>query len=148
MKTYLPNRNKFTQGFFVPKNPDKYRGSLPIRYLSSWEYKVMLMLDNHPNILFWSSESVPIPYINPLTRKQSNYYPDFLVVYKDKYGKEKKELIEVKPAAETFLESARSKKQKLAVGLNSVKWAAAKEFCRRNGLSFRVITEHNIFSGK
>lgn len=148
MKTFLPNREKFSQGFFTPKNPDKYKGQLPIRYLSSWEFKVMQMLDNHPNILYWSSESIAIPYMNPYTKKPSKYYPDFIVVYVDKYGKEKREMIEVKPASETFLESAKSKKQKLAIGLNSVKWAAAKEFSKRNGMTFRVITEHNIFAGK
>ena len=69
IKNTLPGQGKFNQGYFTPKNPEKYKGILPIRFLSSWEHKMMIMLDSHPFFLSWSSESIKIPYYNPITKK-------------------------------------------------------------------------------
>lgn len=112
------------------------------------------MFDTNPNILAWSSESVGIKYLHPfkLAQGHSNpvatYYPDYLIVYIDKNGKQHKEMIEVKPFKQTVMEAAKGKKDKEAVILNTAKWEAARAYCRNVGLKFRIITEKDIFAGK
>ena len=137
---------KYVQGKYIPVNPNKYVGTYPIFFRSSWEFKAMQLFDSHPNILKWASESVKIPYQNPFTGKYTVYVPDFVVTYVDAKGNQKTEIIEVKPAKETFLEKAKSQRAKAAVALNTYKWAAAQAFAKSNGMSFRVMTEHDIFN--
>ena len=138
----------YMQGIFIPKNPQKIIGKAKITYRSGWEFTVMSLLDSHPNVINWSSESISIPYVNPLTGKKTVYIPDFLVVYSDKHGKQRAELIEVKPKKEAILENAKSKKDMVALVLNTAKWAAGLEFCKKNGLTFRVLTEDQIYITK
>lgn len=136
----------YVQGQYKPVNPDKYVGTYPIVFRSSWEFKVMQMFDCNPNFTSWASESLKIPYQNPFTGKYTVYIPDFVVTYVDANGQQKAEIIEVKPAKETFLEKAKSQKSKAAVALNTFKWAAAHEFAKSHGMKFRVMTEDNIFN--
>lgn len=135
------------KGYFEPKNPEKLLSNKRIIFRSSWERKFMEMCDSHPNIIQWASEhpDTKIPYFNPLKNKHTIYVPDFFVVYKDSSGKKRVELVEVKPAAETYLKEAKSKRHKLALAVNVAKWKAAQEWCARKGIKFRVITEHDIF---
>ena len=125
--------SKYAQGFFVPKNPEKYVGTGNIRYRSSWEMVFMQFCDNNPKVLQWASESVQIPYRNPLTGKQTIYVPDFLVIYQSK-GKKITELIEIKPKAQTMItEKTRSARDKAAIAVNTCKWQAAQIWCKRMG---------------
>lgn len=137
--------SKFTKGEYVPKNPKKYIGKYPIIYRSGWELCLMQKFDLHPSILEWASESLQIPYKNPFTNKHTVYIPDFFVKYLDKKNKLHVEIIEVKPLKETLLEKARTKKDKLSVALNTVKWQAAQAFCKKTGLTFRIMTEEQLF---
>lgn len=136
----------YVQGQYKPVNSSKYVGTYPIYFRSSWEHKVMVMFDTNPNIISWASESLKIPYVNPFTGKYTVYVPDFVVTYVDAKGNQKAEIIEVKPAKETFLEQAKSQKAKAAVALNTYKWAAAQAFANHHGMTFRVMTENNIFN--
>lgn len=136
----------YVQGQYKPANPTKYVGTYPIIFRSSWEFKVMQMFDINPNISSWASESLKIPYQNPFTGKYTVYVPDFVVTYVDAKGNQKAEIIEVKPAKETFLEQAKSQKAKAAVALNTFKWAAAQAFAKHHGMTFRVMNEENIFN--
>lgn len=136
---------KYFQGQFIPTNPDRYVGTYPIIWRSSWELKVMQLFDKHPSIVNWASESVKIPYLNPFTNKHTVYIPDFIVTYYDADGKYCAEMIEVKPAKETFLEKAKSPKAKAAFALNTFKWAAAQEFAKKHNMTFRVLNENNIW---
>lgn len=138
--------NKFVQGKYTPANPEKYVGTYPIFFRSSWEFKVMQMFDSNPNIINWASESLKIPYQNPFTGKYTVYVPDFVVTYMDANGKTMAEIIEVKPAKETFLEQAKSARSKAAVALNTHKWAAAHAFAKHHGMVFRIMNENNIFN--
>lgn len=140
--------SKFSQGEFFPKNPQKIVGNAKIFYRSSWELVMMNFLDTHPSVIQWASESIKIPYTNPLTGKRSQYVPDFLVLYKDRNGKQHAELIEVKPKKEALAENARSKRDRIFLAINQVKWAAALTFCKKNGLVFRLVTEDEIFFQK
>ena len=136
---------KFQNGKFVPSNPDKYLGKRTPHYRSGWELAVFRMCDNHPAILGWGSETHRIPYKNPLTGKMSTYVPDLLLVYKDKKGQNHAEMVEIKPASQTLGE-ARTQAQKAAAVVNHSKWAAAHAWCKSQGMSFRVITENQIFN--
>lgn len=105
----------------------------------------MRVLDRHPNVTQWASESISIPYENPLTGKWTFYIPDFLIVFTDKTGTKRAELVEVKPAKEAFVERAKSKRDKLVLAVNQAKWKAAVAWCHKNGITFRVLTEDQLF---
>ena len=137
--------SKYQQGLFEMKNPSKYIGKHTPRYRSSWELKFMRVLDAHPNIIAWASESHRIPYVNPLTRKSTVYVPDFFMVYEDKAGNRKAEFIEIKPAGQ-IMGKAKSVQQKAAAIINEAKWQAARAFAERQGVGFRVLTENELFN--
>lgn len=136
---------KFAQGVYEVVNAPKYVGEKKPYFRSSWELAFMRMCDSHPNILKWASENIKIPYRNPVTGKYTNYVPDFMIQYLDKNGSEHVELIEIKPANQTTLESAKGKGQVQQVAVNAAKWTAAQEWCKRKGIRFKVINEDQIF---
>jgi hypothetical protein len=136
----------FAQGNYKVKNPEKYIGLGTPRYRSGWELHVMKMCDENPAIHQWASESVKIPYRDPLTGKHTVYVPDFLVVFIDKNNKKRTELWEVKPANQTLLEKVGKNKYNQAQYVrNMVKWTMAKNWCKQNGVQFRIITEHDLY---
>ena len=115
-------------------------------YRSSWEFAFMKFLDEHPNVAKWASEAIKIPYRNPFTGKHTIYVPDFFIVYVDKNGKQKVELIEVKPENQTIKEkTGRSKKNQAHWVLNQAKWEAARSYCKQKGIYFRIVNEQDIF---
>lgn len=137
---------KFAQGIYTVKNMNKYVGKKAPRYRSSWEFAFMTFADNNPAVIQWASESIFVPYRNPFTGRNTIYVPDFLMVYMDRNGKTHAEVIEVKPKRETKMEHAgSSKKAQAAVILNASKWAAARAFCKAQGLTFRIVTEDSLF---
>jgi hypothetical protein len=136
----------YAQGIFVPTQPQKYIGKHNPKYRSGWEFTFMQFCDKNKNIIQWSSESIIIPYIHPLTGKRTNYIPDFLVVYENKHGHQKAEIIEIKPKKQSLIESrVASARDRAVVAINHAKWASAMAFCKQNGLTFRVITEDDLF---
>jgi hypothetical protein len=137
--------NKFRQGFYEIKNMQKYVGKGRPKYRSGWEMTFMMFLDNNEHIIQWASESVSIPYRNPITGKQSMYVPDFLVTYRNRDNTVRAELIEIKPKSQSIIEERQSQRDRAIVAVNYYKWDAAQKWCRANGLTFRVITEDQIF---
>ena len=137
---------RYVQGKFTLKNPEKYMGGRTPTYRSSWEFAFMRFCDLHPSVSNWASESIKIPYRNPLTGKQTIYVPDFFIVYVDAKGKKHVELIEVKPKNQAVKEkTGRSMKNKAHWVLNQAKWEAARAYCKQQGILFRVVTEDDIF---
>jgi len=137
---------KFAQGQFKPKNTDKYVGKRTPHARSSWEFVFMKMLDEHPGVESWASESIQIPYRDPLTGKSTIYVPDFFIVYQDKNGKKHAELIEVKPTNHTMRESVgKSRYNQEQYVKNLAKWEAATAWCKQKQIRFRVVTENDIF---
>jgi hypothetical protein len=137
---------KFSQGFFKLKNPEKYVGLGTPRYRSSWEWHIMRMCDENPAIHQWASESVKIPYRDPLTGKSTIYVPDFLVIFQDNKNQKRAELWEVKPVNQTLIEKVGKNKYNQAQFVrNQVKWAAAQNWCKQNGITFRIITEQDLY---
>ena len=136
---------KFAQGNYSVINRQKFVGKTDPFFRSSRELAFMRMCDNHPNITKWASENVKIPYLNPASGKYTNYVPDFMIQYTDKNGNEHVELIEIKPRNQTTLESARTQGQAIQTAINTAKWTAAQEWCKRKGIRFKVINEDQIF---
>lgn len=140
------------KGYFTPKHPEKYVGDLnKIVYRSSWELSFMNFLDNNIVIEKWGSEIIAIPYIKPTTGRVHKYYPDFWVKYKNKNGKTIQELIEVKPEKQTKQPTTVGKKKKTQLyeainwAINKAKWKQAKLFCDKYNMTWRILTEREIF---
>jgi hypothetical protein len=139
------------KGYFKPKNPSKYNGNPSnIVYRSSWELKLMIFLDNHPDIIQWSSEEIIIPYISPIDGKKHRYFPDFKITKINKEGKKETSIIEVKPAAQTKPPERQNKVTKRYItevktwGINEAKWKAAEEYCKDRGWTFHIFTEKEL----
>jgi hypothetical protein len=128
------------------KNPAKYVGKKTPLARSSWEFVFMRMLDEHPGVEKWASESIQIPYRCPITGKYTIYVPDFFVVYNDKKGSKHAEVVEVKPQSQTVLEKVgKSRYNQEQYVKNMAKWEAANAWCKQQGLKFRVVNEGEIF---
>jgi hypothetical protein len=134
------------KGIYRPTNPKKYAGD-PNRivYRSNWERKFMLYCDRNDDIIYWASEELSIPYVNPIDRKVHRYYPDFII--KTKNGK--RFMIEIKPAAQTKKPKPRTKKSRafmresLEYIKNMAKWQAADVYCNDNGMEFKSLLKKN-----
>ena len=135
----------FRQGEYTVLNRQKYVGKGNPRYRSGWEMTFMMFLDSNDNVLQWASESVRIPYKNPLTNKMTMYVPDFIVTYRGPNNTVKAELIEIKPKRQSLIESKMKDNERMVVAINYAKWDAATKWARSQGLTFRVITEDQIF---
>lgn len=137
---------KWAQGLFTPKNAEKYVGKHTPRYRSGWELTFMNFCDNNKNVLYWASEALAVPYMNPMTGKRSNYIPDFFVVYQNKRGQKVAEVVEIKPKKQSLIESrVASARDRAVVAVNHAKWQAAMAYCKAQGYTFRVITEDDLF---
>ena len=135
----------WAQGKYEVQNSAKYVGNGIPRYRSGWELSFMRFCDNNEHILQWASESIAIPYRNPITGKMSQYIPDFLVTYRTKDNTMRAELIGIKPKKQSVVESKMNSRDRAVVAVNYAKWDQATKWCKRNGLSFRVITELDMF---
>lgn len=139
------------KGLFRPRNPSKYKGDpTNIIYRSSWELKLMIYLDRHPDVLHWSSEEICIPYKSPIDNRVHRYFPDFYVKKKNSTGIVETLLIEVKPQKQVLPPEVKSNKSKRYLeevktfGINSAKWKAAKDFCESRKWKFLIMTEKEL----
>ena len=137
--------SKFAQGTYTVMNQAKYVGKGSPRYRSGWEHAFMRFCDNNEHILQWASESVKIPYRNPITGKSSVYVPDFLITYRTKSNQVRAEVIEIKPKKQSVLESKANNRDRAIIAVNYAKWDAATKWCNSHGLKFRVVTEEDLF---
>lgn len=146
---------KYTQGFFKPKNPQKYKGDpTNIIYRSGWELKLMLWFDREPNILEWRSEELTIPYRSPIDKKIHRYFPDFIIKKKGVDGKIQTVMIEIKPLKQTVPPAKVNKKptkrqlnEIFEYGKNQAKWKAAREYCADRKWEFLIMTEKELGIG-
>lgn len=148
----MRKNEKYKQGIFVPKFKDKFVGSKAI-YRSSLELRFMKFCDNNPNVLKWGSENVIIPYVNPLDGKVHRYFVDNFVKIKE--GEEiKNYLVEIKPYSQCFPPKTNYRKKSNLIYeqtmyvTNQSKWAAAREFCKKRGLNFLILTEKDLLPYK
>lgn len=145
------------RGRFKPTNPKKYLGDVRnIYYRSSYEVKFMNWLDTKDDVKRWASEEIVIPYLSPIDNRIHRYFPDFYVETLNKDGKLEKSIVEIKPSSQTVepikkktkrkskKASKRFLQEKITWGINEAKWKAAKKFCEKKGLEFKIITEKDL----
>lgn len=139
------------KGFFSPKNPQKYKGNpTNIVYRSGWELKLMIYLDDHPDVIEWASEEFAIPYISPIDGRKHRYFPDFWVKKRNRDGVIEVVVIEVKPKSQSVPPKKQTKKTKKYInevvtwGINQAKWDAAEKFCRSRQWKFVKMTEKEL----
>ena len=138
------------KGRFRPKNPQKYKGDPNnIIYRSTWEIRVMIYLDENPNVIWWGSEELPIPYISPVDKKRHRYFPDFIAKMRKADGTVMTYVIEVKPEKQTQPPTQKRKtktflQETITYEVNKAKWYAAEEFCKDHGWQFQILTERHL----
>lgn len=138
------------KGWFTPKNPKKYKGDpANVVYRSSWELRAMKWFDEQPNVIWWSSEELFIPYRSPIDQQMHRYFPDFVVRIRQINGKEVTMVLEVKPERQTQkpVQKRQTKKflqEAATYAINQEKWRAADLFCKEHGWQFKIITEKDL----
>lgn len=145
-----PHNERYKQGFFIPRNPEKCMNIMetnepqPIVYRSGWEKDFANWCDTTPAITRWGSEIVKILYKDPIRNKETFYIPDFYFEAIDRQKKLQKYLIEIKPMKESTLKEASNGYDKLMVAKNAMKWASAIQFCKKRGITFKVMTQYDL----
>lgn len=135
----------FAQGTFVPRNPQKYVGKGNPRYRSGWEFSFFQFCDNNEAVMEWASEAIAIKYRHPITGKITNYVPDVFMRYRTKNNKICTEIIEIKPRKQSLIEGRMTERDRMIVAINHAKWQAARAWCARAGIVFRVLNEDVMF---
>lgn len=166
-----PVKGRTNSGNYIPKNIDKvYKTNSEggLYYRSSWELKIMIWLDNNPDIVLWGAECVEIPYsmermVNGIPKtKNHRYFPDFYYKIKNRDGSIVEILAEVKPHKE-YLNTILFKEEKLKVKPNATmkqlrnfeydlktartnlhKWDTLINYANKKGIKFIIITEKNL----
>ena len=140
----------YKQGHFQPRYPEKYKGSKPIIFRSSWERHLMLYCDKAASVIAWGSESNIIPYVNPFDKKYHRYFVDFYIRQRKKDGTIKTFLVEVKPKKECEKPKLQGKSKKRQMQeahtyiINQTKWKAARAWCDKREYEFIIMTEHEL----
>lgn len=142
--------SKWRQGIFTPKNSHKFIGSRAV-YRSGLELKFFRFCDSNDNILKWGSENIIVPYISPIDMKTHRYYVDNFVVIREG-ANITRYLIEIKPSKQTQPPTTKYRKkqhliyeQRLWV-INQAKWQAAREYSRKKGWKFLIMTEKDLYT--
>lgn len=132
-------------------NTEKYCGTYPIICRSGWEFRMCQWLDYNLKVVEWSSENHRIPYYDPVHNRNRIYYPDFYVCYQNG----EKYIVEVKPTKDCRLPKSRGKKSDRTMQIreqtyyiNQAKFKAAREYCKKLGMKFVIITEKDLFRGR
>ena len=137
------------KGLYPVKNLNKYIGDpRKVRFLSSWERNFCVNCDTNPNIIQWGSEPFKIQYWNPIKNRVANYFPDFIIKYRDARGEVITEVIEIKPMKQSVTSKSMSTYDKLSLIVNHAKWQAAVAVCESHNIRFRVVTEQDLFRQK
>ena len=143
IKQLKPNKNsRYQQGWINPQSCKKLfesQKTIPIIYRSSLEKKYMEWCERNPDVIRWGCECVKIRYYNDWDSKYHTYNLDFVMIDKNN----NKYLIEIKPLNQTkrpLGEFQRNYQWKQYI-TNTCKWRAAIDFCDKNGLIFKIITD-------
>ena len=114
----------------------------------------MQYCDSTTNVLEWGSEEIALPYRSPIDNKVHRYFPDFYIKVRENTGKIKRYIIEIKPKKQTIAPLVQKRKTKSYIyevceyAKNQAKWKAAQEFCKDNGMQFKLITEKELYGAR
>ena len=135
------------KGKYKIKKKEKYAGDASaVVYRSLWERQCFRWCEDNPNVQYWNSEEIVIPYKYQIDKKLHRYFVDLLIQMKngDTY------LVEIKPKKETVPPKKPKRKSKkylnevLTYVKNTDKWTAASEFADAKGRKFQVWTEDTL----
>lgn len=148
IKNFKPSkRSRYKQGYVKNTSCNKLfesQKTKPIIYRSSYELKFIQWCERSTNITHWGSECIAIDYVNPVDGKHHKYYPDFLLEMADGTLM----LVEIKSHNQTVAPDIDaqdiSNYQYREYVRNLAKWSAAEEFCKNNGIVFKIFTEKTI----
>jgi len=151
-KPKLNSTSKYKQGYYKPKNPEKYKGDIKnIIFRSGLELKWYAYFDNQPAFIEWCCEEIIVPYRSPIDdNKFHRYYVDVWVKYITKNGIEKELLIEIKPLEQTKIPKIPKYKGKSYYYnvkqyiVNESKWNSAFEYAKKNDMVFMLLTEKGM----
>ena len=146
--------SEYYKGIYSVVNSKKYIGPKSPTFRSSWELRAMIFFDQNVSVLKWASEYITIPYFYEVDKRIHNYVTDFYAEIQTTTGQVKKYIIEVKPKKKLNAPNMPKRRTPKALNrfskltkeyvMNACKWKAAQEFCNRNGLEFKILTEEDI----
>lgn len=141
---------KYHQGFYVPVNPEKYRGDVSnIVFRSGLEKRFFKLFDTESNVLWWSSEELFVPYRSPIDdpslNKVRRYFVDVI------FGTSNNEtfMAEIKPSTQVSKPKPRKNSknyinESITYAVNDAKWKAAQQYCDKRNMKFIILTEKNL----
>lgn len=145
MKKYKRNNREQE---FIPYNIDKYIGTYPIICRSGWELRFCQYLDSNNDVVQWASEGHRIRYFDPVRQKNRIYFPDFFV----KMINNRRFIVEIKPLKDCRMPKKVGGKSPRTMAIrestyrtNKAKFEAAKNYCKKLGYEFIVLTENDLF---
>lgn len=143
-------RKQFKSGVYRPKNVEKF-GETKCIYRSSYELQFLKWCDIHPKISKVQYEKIVIPYICKTDGKMHKYYVDCFIHMNESSGL-RKYLIEIKPFRQTIPPKPSKRKKQSTILLenrnyiiNTSKWSAAKQYCKKMNWRWCVLTERGIY---
>lgn len=114
-------------------------------------------MDDHPDVIWWQSEELIVPYRSPIDKKIHRYYPDVIVHMRKRDGNMGTLMIEIKPAGQTRPPDIKKKNatptgrlsrrylnEVKTWGVNDAKWKAARSYCADRGWEFQIWTEKEL----
>lgn len=134
-------------GKYIVKNPSKYQGDpSKVYFRSLWENATFKFLEASPEVKYWSSEEVIIPYICKTDGQPHKYFVDLKVCMTDG----RVFYIEIKPKSQTKEPKVQKRKTKayitevLTYVKNISKWEAAREYALDRNAQFVIWTEDTL----
>lgn len=109
-------------------------------FRSKLEANFAFLFDSLPAVLKWNYESISVSYFLSTDKKYHQYILDFTLETIDN----KVMLIEIKPNSKLNKNLQYTNEDKLEYIKNQSKWQAAKEYCDKNNLMFRIMTEKDL----
>ena len=138
------------KGLFRPQNPDKYAGNPSnIIYRSSYELKLFMWCDKHPDVISWQSEEFFIPYKSPIDGRFHRYFPDVKLTRRNKDNILETFVVEIKPSSQCVPPKDMKNKRRLlqeqkTYAINIAKWDAARRYCAERRYKFKIVTEKDL----
>ena len=96
----------------------------------------MLWCDKHQECVAWASEEVIIPYLSPVDNKVEikPHYQTIKPLINNNGGKKK-------PSKRLLTEAK-------TYAVNHAKWTAAEKWCKDRKITFKIMTEYQLFGDK
>lgn len=108
------------------------KNNATVNFESSLERDYIYLLEYDTRVMFYYEQPIKITFED--NGKNRYYIPDFFVEYKNG----NKEIIEIKYENDLIVNKLKYQQ----------KFKAAKHFCHKNGISFRILTENDIRTEK